>query len=113
MFPATAIVDRGVALNQLGNIYSRAGDIDRALQHYQQCIGYYEQAGDIFRAGQTRQNVAVALRLAERFDDARAYVNAALANYRTFGDRAAEKIQKTERLLADIDRAEAEQRGKP
>jgi len=50
--------------------------------------------------------------LAQRFDDARAYAEAALANYRTFGDRAAEKIHDVEGLLAAIDEAEAEQRGK-
>ena len=112
LFPPTAIVERGITHNQLGDIFRRAGDIDRALQHYQQSIRYSEQAGDIFGAGQTRFNVAVALFQAERFDDARAYAEAALANFQTFGDRAAEDIQKTEQLLADIDKAEAEQRGK-
>ncbi len=56
--------------------------------------------------------MAKTLLLAQRFDDARAYAEAALANYRTFGDRAAEKIHDVEGLLAAIDEAEAEQRGK-
>ena len=55
--PPTAIVQRGGMHNQLGLIFERAGDIDRALEHYQQAIRYREQAGDIFGAGQTRDNV--------------------------------------------------------
>ncbi len=111
LLPPTAITELGVAHNQLGRIYRRADDIDRALQHYQQSIRYKEQAGDIFGAGQTRSNVAIALSQAERFDDARAYAEAAFANYRSFGDRAADRVQKVKGLLAAIDEAEAEQRG--
>jgi tetratricopeptide (TPR) repeat protein len=112
LFPATSIVERGVSHNALGAIFGRAGDIDRALHHYQQDIRYSEQAGNIFGAGTTRFNVAVDLVNAGRFDDARAYAKAALANFQSFGGRAAEDIQKAEGLLAAIDQAEAKQRGK-
>lgn len=112
LFPPTALVERGVAHNQLGTVYSSLGDIDRGLQHYQQGIRYAEQAGDIFRAGGTRFNVAIALLEAGRFDDARVYCKAALANFQTFGNGAAKEVQKVEALLADIDKAEADQRGK-
>ena len=91
LFPSTAIRERGTTQNQLGVIFRRAGDLDRAVQHYQQNIRYSEQAGDIFGAGQTRFNVAFALLQAERFDDARAYAEAALANFQSFGDRAADR----------------------
>jgi tetratricopeptide (TPR) repeat protein len=110
LFPPTAIAQRGVAHNQLGVIFRRVGDIDRALQHYQQDIRYCEQAGDIFGAGLTRENVAIALLQADRVADARAYAEAALANFRTFGDRAADRIQNAERLLALIAQAEAQHR---
>ncbi len=93
--------------NQLGIIYWRAGDIDRALQHYQQAIRYIVAAGDTFRAGQTRYNVAIALLQAGRLGDARAYAEAALTDFLSFGDRAADDIQKTEKLIALIDQAEA------
>jgi hypothetical protein len=36
---------------------------------------------------------------------------AALANFRTFGDRAADRIQNAERLIADIDQAIAKKAG--
>jgi tetratricopeptide (TPR) repeat protein len=112
LFPTTAIVERGITHNQLGAIFRRAGDIDHALQHYQHGIRFMEQSGNVFGAGQTRQNVAVTLLQAGRFDDARAYVEAALANFQSFGARAAEYVEKAKRLLAAIDQAEAEQRGK-
>jgi tetratricopeptide (TPR) repeat protein len=111
MMPATAVTDRGAFHNQLGNIYSDAGDIDRALHHYQQDIRYCEQAGDIFGAGQTRLNVAMTLATAGRLPDARAYAEAALANFRTFGDRATDIIQTTERMIADIDQDIAKKAG--
>jgi tetratricopeptide (TPR) repeat protein len=107
LYPQTEITGRGVIHNQLGYIFGEVGDIDRALHHYQQDIRYSEQAGDIFGAGQTRFNVAVDLLNARRFDDARAYAEAALANYQSFGARAADKVQRAEGLLADINQAAA------
>jgi hypothetical protein len=40
-----------------------------------------------------------------RLSDARAYAEAALANFRTFGDRAADDIQQIERIIGSIDQA--------
>jgi tetratricopeptide (TPR) repeat protein len=108
-FPLTAIEDRGVAHNQLGSIYRRAGYIEEALKHYQQSILYKEQSNDIFGAGQTRFNAAHALLQASCFEDARSFAEAALANYREFGDRAAVQIQRTEQLLVAIDAYAKEQ----
>jgi tetratricopeptide (TPR) repeat protein len=108
MCPETAITDRGITHNQLGNIYSEAGDIDRVLQHYRKAIRYKEQTGDLFGAGQTRYNVTLALHGAGRPDDARAYAKAALANFQTFGERATTEIQATKSLITKIDKAAAE-----
>ncbi len=66
MIPATAVTERGITHNQLGNIYGESGNIERALQHYQQNIRYCEQAGDILRAGRARTNVAITLLSAGR-----------------------------------------------
>ena len=81
-----------------------AGDLDRALPHYQDAIRYMERAGNVYDAARGRFNVAVALARAGRLTDARAYADAALRNFETYGDRAADEIQKTHALLADIDR---------
>lgn len=102
LLPEDAVNDRAVTENQLGAIYADAGDLDRALPHYRECIRLDESAGNPFGAAQTRFNVAVCLARAGRFADARA----ALRNYETFGRRAAAEIEKTKGLLAAIDQAE-------
>jgi tetratricopeptide (TPR) repeat protein len=111
MMPATAVTERGIVHNQLGIIYSEARDIDLARHHYQQSIQYADKAGDIFEAGRRRFNAAMTLLRADRLTDARAYAEAALANFRTFSDRAADHIQKTERLIAGINQAIAKKAG--
>jgi tetratricopeptide (TPR) repeat protein len=110
MLAATDVVSRGVIHNALGVIYQNAGSIDRALHHYGQDIRYCEEAGDIFGAGQTRFNVASALRAAGRLDDARTYAEAALTNFLSFGERAAADIRDTERLIGVIKEAQAKER---
>jgi tetratricopeptide (TPR) repeat protein len=101
--PPNAVDDLAVVHNQLGNIYQDAGDLDRALTHYRESIRYKEGAGNLYGAALTRFNVALALRNAGRLDDALEYAQAALRNYSTFGDRAAEETQKTQRLIAAIE----------
>jgi tetratricopeptide (TPR) repeat protein len=110
LMPATA-AERGVFHNQLGNIYSDVGDIDRARYYYQQDIRYCELAGDVYGAGQTRRNVALLLFKAGSLADARAYAVAALDNFQSFEDRAADLIQRSEGLLAEIDQAIARKAG--
>jgi tetratricopeptide (TPR) repeat protein len=111
MMPATAVIQRGNINNQLGLIYDHVGDIDRALHNYRQGIQYHDKAGDIIGAGRCRHNVAIALAGGGRLTDARVYAEAALANFQTFGDRAANEIQMVEGLIAKIDRTIAEKGG--
>jgi tetratricopeptide (TPR) repeat protein len=108
MMPIIAVRERGIIHNQLGNIYNDAGDIDRALHHYRQELRYCEEVGDVYGAGQTRFNVALALIEARRVVDARAYAEAARANFLSFGQRAGSQIQDAEKLLAVIDRMATE-----
>jgi tetratricopeptide (TPR) repeat protein len=105
LLPTNAVDDLAVTHNQLGNIYQDAGQTARALEHYQQCVHYDEQAGNIYGAGQTRYNVAVTLYQQGRLADARAYAEAALRNFQVYGSRAADKIELTQRLLALINQA--------
>jgi len=112
MTPKTDISTRGVIHNQLGALYLNAGSIDSALHHFGQDIRYCEEAGDIFGAGETRRNVAIALVHARRLYDALAYAEAALANFLSFGERAAADIRETEKLIAGINEvAQAKERG--
>jgi hypothetical protein len=55
-----------------------------------------------------RFNVAVALAQAKRFDDARAYAEAAFANFRRLGDGAVEYVHSVERLMTTIGEAKVE-----
>jgi tetratricopeptide (TPR) repeat protein len=112
MLPISAVTERGIIHNSLGNIYLEAGDSDRALHHHQQDIRFCELSGDVFGAGQTRFNVAISLYQIQRFSDARAYAETALANFQEFGVRAVDHIQRTEQLVVLIDQAIAKKAGR-
>ena len=97
--PPDHVEDLAIDHNQLGNIYQDAGDLDRALPHYREAIRYFEVAGALYNAATARRNVAVGLANAGHLADAREYAHAALRNYQTYGDRAADEIQQTQRLI--------------
>jgi len=103
VLPDNAVDDLGVIHHQLGTVYQRAGDLDRALLHYRQAIRYREGAGNQYGAGRTRYNVAVLLARFDRLTDARAYAEAALRDFESFGPSAAADVQKAQQLLAQID----------
>ena len=97
--PPNALDDLAVTHNQLANTYSNAGDLHRALSQYRESFHYKEAAGNVYAAANTRFNVAVTLANAGRLADAREYAYAALRNFQTYGDRAAEMIQRTQGLI--------------
>lgn len=103
LLPKNAVNDRVITHNALGIIYSDTGDIDSALSHYRDAIRYRELQSDVYEAAVIRCNVALTLRDAGRFQDAWEYAHAALRNYETYGDRAAEEMQKTRELIAIIE----------
>jgi len=105
LLPKNAVDDLAVTHNQLGIIYKNAGDLDRALPHYREAIRYREAMGDLYGAAQSRFNVALALMQAGRQVDAREYAYAALRNFETYEDRAAEEIQRTQGLIERIEQA--------
>jgi len=97
-----AVNDLAVTHNQLGNIYDAAGNLGQALAHYRKGIGYNEAAGDTYGAALTRYNVALARR--GRFADAKDYAVAALRGFEAYGEGAKEKVLKTLKLIADIEK---------
>lgn len=97
--------DLAVAHNALGAIYGDIGDFDRALPHFRECIRYDEASGNQYGAAQTRSNVAIALLQSGRLSDAREYALAALRDFQSYGDRAADMTTETEQLLALIEQA--------
>jgi len=102
LIPPDAVDELAVAHNALGAIYGGAGDLDRALPHYRDAIRYREQQGNLYAASQTRFNVAVGLARAGRVQDALAYAEAALRGFESYGESAAEVVQKTRGLIERI-----------
>jgi len=103
LLPPDAVDDLAVTHNQLGNNYYDAGDLERALNHYNQAIRYCETAGNYFNAGLFQENVAIAIAPQGRIDDALLYANAAVKSFSHYGDGAAQAIQKVQRTIAWIE----------
>jgi tetratricopeptide (TPR) repeat protein len=103
LLPADAIGDLAVTHNQLGNIYNDADQLEVALRHYQESIRHKETAGNYYGAADTRRNVANALAKNGRLEDGLLWAQAALRDYRSYGDRAAVDIAQTKQLIADIE----------
>lgn len=110
LLPLNAIADLAVVHGQLGTIYSADGQLKLARDQYDQAIQHFESIGEIYEAAKTRFNVAVDLSQSGRFDDALLYARAALRSYETYGDRAADRIQETESLIAKIEQAQNSRR---
>jgi tetratricopeptide (TPR) repeat protein len=89
LFPGDDPEDLIAIHGQLGNLYGETGNTRRALHHYQQAIKFAESRGDIYRAGQTRHNVAFLLAADGRPADALLYARAALHDYERTGPGAA------------------------
>jgi len=104
LLPPDAVDDLAVTDHGLGVIYRSAGDLDRVLPHYREAVRHFEAVGNLYHAAGTRFNVAVTLARAGRLPEAWEYARAARHDYQTFGDRAAEDIQETERLMVDVER---------
>ncbi len=76
---------------------------DRALVHSRNAIRYREKQGNVYGASRTRFNVAVALDDASRPQDALEYARAALHGFESYGESAADDIQKTRQLIEKIE----------
>jgi len=103
LLPPDAVDDLAVAHNQLGAIYDDAGDLDRALHHFNEAIRYFESADAFYNAAIARFNVAVTLRNAGRLSDAREYAYAALRNYEQYGEATAKEQAQTKQLIERIE----------
>lgn len=110
LLPSNAVYELADIYAHLGLIYGDAGDLGRALSHYREAIRYREAADDLHGAAGVRFNVALALANAGRLAEARAYAAAALRNYQTYSNRAAAEVERTQQLLAEIERLRQAQR---
>jgi tetratricopeptide (TPR) repeat protein len=102
LLPVDAVTDLAVTHHALGVICCTAGALDRAVHHYLESIRLQDQAGDLYGAAGTRFNVALALSRAGRRADALEYAEAALRGFEPYGAGAADMIEKTYGLIAEI-----------
>jgi len=102
LLPQNAVRDLAVVHGQLGYIYGAVGDPNRALSHYREALRYREMEGNLYGAALTRFKVAITLYHVGRLADAREYAYAALRNFVSCGDRAAE-IQKTQEFIERVE----------
>ncbi len=102
LLPPDAIDDLGVTHNALGAIYNEAGDFDSAFPHYREAVQLLEQAGALFNASVTRFNVAITFFNAGHWSNALEYAETALRGFERYGESAAEMIEMTRQLIAQI-----------
>jgi tetratricopeptide (TPR) repeat protein len=103
--PADAVVHLAAVTNQLGSIYADAGQIDTAVHYMRESVSHEETSGNRYGAAQSRFNIALMLFEERRLADALLWAEAALRDYESYGDRAADKIAKTQALLDQIKEA--------
>ncbi|MEO7839436.1 MAG: CHAT domain-containing protein [Anaerolineales bacterium] len=99
LLPLDAVNDLAVTHHQLGLIYKKAGDLERALDHYNKSVQYKEAAGNIYSAGTTRFNIALMFYQNGRLADALLYARAALRNFESYGGRAKDMEDETNGLI--------------
>ncbi|MEA2601106.1 MAG: hypothetical protein QOF89_2098 [Acidobacteriota bacterium] len=103
LLPPDAVTSLAVAHNLLGIIHSNAqGYLDITVQHYREAVRLFEEAGDRHRAAGSRFNIAMAFARAGRRTNALEYAAAALRGFESYGPGAAEDVEKTRGLIAEI-----------
>ena len=108
LLPPDAVEELAAAHGQLGSLYGDAGDLDRALTHYDDSIRLAEGAGKLHDAAETRFNVAFDLAQAGRLQDALGYARAALRGFEACGLAAAQDVEQTRQLIEQIQTTMAE-----
>jgi tetratricopeptide (TPR) repeat protein len=106
--PKNAVDILATTNNQIGVTYAELGDVNQALSHWRESIRYKEESDNHYGAGTTRYNIALALAKNGRLDEALIYTRAALANFEPYGAGAAADIEDAQRLIANIERAQAD-----
>jgi tetratricopeptide (TPR) repeat protein len=104
LLPGDAVIDRAIALCQIGSIYDTAGGAKDSAGYYRRSIEYWEGAAESYQAALVRRNLALALARAGRFDDGRQYAMAALQGFEAAGPSGAEDAEAARGLLADLER---------
>lgn len=103
--PKDAVGDLAVVHTALGDLYGYTDRKDLALKHLREAIRFHEASQDFHQAGYARLLIASTLGDLGRFPEARAYASAALRNFEAYGERAAGVVERTKKLIAEVDRS--------
>jgi len=103
LIPTNAVDTHATVHNNIGNVYQRAGELERALKHFDEAIRLKRGANDHYSVGKAQFNVALALYKAQRLVRARLYAEAALNSFAPYGAGASADVEDTQRLIAAID----------
>ena len=101
--PPDAVNELATYHNQLGIIYGETGQTEQAVAHYRESIRYKEQAGNLYGAAETRENVAIAYANAGRLADALLFAQAAHRNFEQFDQAAAAEVARVQGLIEEIE----------
>jgi tetratricopeptide (TPR) repeat protein len=103
LLPEDAITDLAVVHSQLGAISDSLGNTEMAVRQYQEAIRYQETAGNRYRAGRTRHNVALMLAQLGRLEESMLYARAALRDLETFGTEGSGDILAVQQFIGDLE----------
>jgi tetratricopeptide (TPR) repeat protein len=106
LIPPEALPARRTVLLRIGQVYSMAGALDLARQHFEDAIRLSEASGDRYNAGGSRLNLAIALAQGNRVGDALLYARAALADFEATGS-ADELAATAGELITSLERRRA------
>ena len=84
--------DEGTILNEIGLVYHKVGQRDKALEYYQQALPIREEVGDRAGLAVTLNNIGAVYRNLGQRDKALEYYQQALPIYQEVGDRAGESV---------------------
>ncbi|WP_433784642.1 CHAT domain-containing protein [Actinomycetospora sp. CA-101289] len=109
LLPDDHHIYRATSHNQLGLLHRLAGDVPRAIGHFQRSIRHKEARGNAYGAGETRHHIALLLAENGRRSDALLYARAALTNFQQVGPGARAEAAAAERLIRRLEDQSSEQ----
>ena len=100
--PDYAYDRKGDVYDHMVILYSYDKDYKNAQEYYQRAVECYEKAHNVFKAGNTRLHMALALEQAGSFEDALKYADAALSDYNKLGDGASSNAKSAQDLIQGL-----------
>jgi len=96
------VAGQAKTLNQLGSLYNNLGRLEESAAFFQQAVDKSVEYSDVSKEGVFRQNLADALRVLKRFDEARQQIRRSIECKSQFGHAA--EPWTSWALLAQIER---------